>query len=70
MTLKDVVELMVEWQQQRYLDPGVWNYLRPKFNSRLMPILSIVQPRCEAIPNIQELHLEDSVRVKVIYSSI
>ena len=56
------MESMVEWQQGRCLDPGVWNYLRPKLDSRLMPAPSVVQPRLETVPNIQECRLDYTVR--------
>ena len=58
---------MVQWQEGRCLDPAVWNHLRPKLNIILMPPISVEQPGHTRMPNVRKLHLEDSVRVKVLY---
>lgn len=43
MTIKDLVEEMVEWQKNGFLDPEVWEFLRPKMNPALMPEPSVLQ---------------------------
>ena len=56
------MESMVEWQQGRYLDPGVWDHLRPRLNPRLMPAASVLQPRPPAKRKLEEVEPDDSVR--------
>ena len=60
--MKDLVESMVEWQQGRCLDPGVWNHIRPRLNPRLMPAPSVVQPRPPAKRRLDDVEYEEHVR--------
>ena len=61
--MKEVVESMVEWQQGRCLDPGVWNHLRTRLNPRLMPAPSFLQPISPVKLELENMELEDSVRI-------
>ena len=63
LTMKEVVESMVEWQQGRCLDPGVWNHLRTRLNPRLMPAPSFLQPISPVKLELENMELEDSVRI-------
>ena len=63
LTVKDVVESMVQWQQGRCLDLRVWNRLRPRLNPRLMPAPSVIQPKCSLKRKLEDVELEDSVRI-------
>ena len=57
-----MVESMVEWQQGRHLDPGVWNHLGPRVSSRVMPAPNVIKPRPPAKRKLEEVEPEDSVR--------
>ena len=49
--------------RERYLDPGVWDVLRPKINPTLMPapsILHLPSPQREA--NSQSMEMQSVVR--------
>ena len=37
MTIKDLMESMVEWQRARHLDSGVWNDIRYLVHSTVIP---------------------------------
>ena len=65
LTVKEVVESMVQWQQGRTLDPGVWNHLRPKMNPRLMPSPSVPPLRPPAKRKSVDIDLEYSVSVRI-----
>ena len=41
--MKDLVESMLEWHHEGYMDPGVWEALRPLVNPALMPAPSVLQ---------------------------
>ena len=62
--MKEMVESMVDWQQGRYLDSGVWNYLRPRLNPRLMPAPSVIHPRPPVKRKLEEVESDGSVRIK------
>ena len=62
--MKDVVESMVQWQQGRCLDPGVWNHLRPRMNPRLIPAPSVLHLRPPA-KRLENVNLEDLVRIVI-----
>ena len=57
------MESMVQWQQGRCLDPGVWNQLRPRLNPRLMPAQALIQPRPPLKQQLEDVEVEDSVRI-------
>ena len=35
--MKDLMSEMATWQNERYLDPGVWNCLQSKINADALP---------------------------------
>ena len=37
MTVKYLVNNMVTWQQNRYIDPGVWDHFKSKINPDALP---------------------------------
>ena len=37
LSVKDPMTEMVTWQQNRYLDPGVWEYFKSKINPAALP---------------------------------
>ena len=41
--VNDLVEAMVEWHREGYIDPAVWEYIRSKMNPTLMPSPSVLQ---------------------------
>ena len=43
LTVKDLMEEMIVWQKERYIDPGIWDRLLEKINPSLMPAPSILQ---------------------------
>ena len=61
--MKEVVKSMVEWQQGRCLDPGVWNHLRTRLNPRLLPAQVLIQPRPPLKRKLDDVEVEDSVRI-------
>ena len=64
--MKEMVESMVQWQRERCLDPGALepspSKVKPQTdaNDLLCATQSLIRHQ-----NIQELQLEDAVRVKV-----
>ena len=41
--MKPLMEAMVEWYHERYLDPRVWDELRPKLHPILIPESSTLE---------------------------
>ena len=37
MAVGDLITQMVAWQQNRYLDPGVWEHIRSRINPAALP---------------------------------
>ena len=56
--------IVIQWQQRRCLDHGVWNFIRTKLNPKLIPLLGLVQQRFE------ELQLVDPVRIQIFFLTI
>ena len=48
LTVEDVVEAMVEWQREGYLDIGVWNRIRLMVDPGLIPASSAPRLRLPA----------------------
>ena len=48
---RDLVEEMVVWQRERYLDAGIWDHLHGKINPALMPASSVLEKRI--LPQLQ-----------------
>ena len=57
---------MVQWQQGRCLDPGIWNHLRHRMNARLIPAPSVLQIRPPAKRKLENVDLGDLVRIFIV----
>ena len=43
LTVKDLMEEMIVWQKERYLDPEIWDHLISRINPALWPAPSVLQ---------------------------
>ena len=48
--LKNLLDKMVSWQQEQYLDPGVWDQLRTKVCPEILPVPSVLPVPQSALP--------------------
>ena len=67
LTVKDLVNNMVTWQQNRYLDPGVWSHFKSKINPAALPtdISSLQLPAPPNAPHPLQLAFMVSTQVQL-----